>query len=630
MATRSKSNYTEDSIIHHKGLTAVRARPGMYLGERGNPMVYRVIKELVDNALDEFLAKRNLEIEVWADPKANTYIIADKAEGIPVGIHKKAGISTLTLILTELHAGGKFNDSAYAAAAGTHGVGAAAANAVSSKFEVWTYRDRSWHHQAFSEGKPTTPVKKIAPPSEVTSKLHSCGKSGTIIRIVPDQTIVSVNKGKTKAVLDIPIAARWLKNLAMMNRNLKVTFTVGTKTKTYLNREGIVRLVKNRVEAEELEVLGKPIVHEDDRLQFAIQWTSYQEDDGLQSYVSCSPTRDGGTHVDEFFDALVKAITPFKTPRDKFTPKDLRSGLIGVLNWNMNSPEFSSQVKDRLTSNLAKAIQGSALSILMKAFTENKSLARKIIGRATAAKKAKEEFRKVMDGINKVNAAKRGVLLPNILATARRCKPADRELFLVEGESSSGTSKKARNINFQEVLRLNGKPMNAMRKPLAQLLKSKAILNMLAALGYDHRKPEPHKHLRVGRVYCLADADQDGFHINALILTVIHRLMPQLFAEGRVFICNAPLFSAYYKGERFFGKTHKECWSQMPSGAPKDIVTRAKGWGELPPEVLAIIAFNPDTRNVIQIHPPKDKKELEYYNLIMGSDTSGRKALLGL
>ncbi len=628
--SRAKATYNEDSIKHHKGLSAVRIKPGMYLGERGKQMVFRSVKELGDNCLDEYLAGRNTEIEFYVDVKANQYIVADKAEGIPVGIHKKAKISTLTLIFTELHAGGKFDSSAYATSAGTHGVGAAAVNAVCSKFEVWTFRDGDWHHQAFAEGKPLYPLKKQRPPRDVTGVLKSCGKKGTIIRIQPDQTIVSTDKGKTPAKLDLKEAATWAKNLAMLNKGLRVTFSTPTKSNSYFNKEGIVKLVKDRVGAEELESLGKPIVHEDERLQFALQWTSYTEDDGMASYVSCSPTRDGGTHMDEFYEALVKAINPFKTARDKFTPKDLRSGLIGVLNWNMHGPEFSSQVKDRLTSNLRKELYETALSSLTKAFAANKSLARRIVRRAVDAKKAKEEFKKIMDGVNKVSSARRGVLLPNILATARKCRPEDRELFLVEGESASGTAKKARNPKFQEVMRLQGKPLNAMRKPLAALLKSKAILNILIALGYDHRKPEPHKSLRIGYLYLLADADPDGKHINALILTVIHRLMPKLIEEGRVFICNAPLYSAYYKGQRYFGNTFKECYSQMPAKSPKDIVTRAKGWGELPPETLEIIAFHPDTRNVIQVHPPKDSKEVEYYNLIMGSDSAGRKALLGL
>lgn len=434
----TKTSYNEDSIQHHKGLSGVRHRPGMYLGERGDHMVFTLIKELVDNSFDEFLAKRNSAIEVVADPKTNTYIVADAAEGIPVGLHKKAGISTLTLIFTELHAGGKFNNSAYTASSGTHGVGSSAVNAVCSKFEVWTYRDKAWHHQTFSEGKPLFAVKKSAPPSTVTSKLKTCGKKGTIIRIQPDQTIVSVNKGKTKAVLPLNATAQRLKNLAFLNRNLKITFTAGTKTATYLNDEGIVKVVKSRVAKQELEPMGKPLVFENDQLQFALQWTSYTEDDGMQSFVSCSPTRDGGSHQDEFFEALNKAIAVYKTARDKYTPRDIRSGLIGCLNWNMSGPEFSSQVKDRLTSNLGKSLFTIALKELTTLFAANKTLARRIIKRASEAKKAKEEFKKVMDGISKVNAAKRGIILPNILATARRCKPSERELFLVEGESAAG------------------------------------------------------------------------------------------------------------------------------------------------------------------------------------------------
>lgn len=623
------NNYNEDSIQHHKGLAGVRAKPSMYLGERGNPMVLKCIKELVDNALDEFLAGRNKEIEVWADNKSTTYIIADKAQGIPVGIHKKAGISTLTLIFTELHAGGKFTEGSYSAAVGTHGVGSSAVNAVSKSFEVWTFREQQWWHQAFSKGKPLFEIKKAKPPQDVLQNLRSKSGYGTIIRIVPDQTIVSNDKGKTTAVLDVKLALPWLRNLALLNKNLKVTFTSNNKTRVYLNTVGLIKLLKTRIAKEQLEVMGRPLVFESDKLAFAVQWTSYTEDDGVQSFVSCSPTRDGGSHIDEFFSALIRALTPYKGQRDKFTPRDIRNGLIGVLNWNMNSPEFSSQVKDRLTSNLGKSLYNVALDFFTKFFGANKALARRIIRRANEAKKAKEEFKKMMDGISKINQSKRGLMLPNILASARRCTSKERELYVVEGESAAGSAKKARNSNYQEVLRLQGKPTNGIRKPLAQLLKSKPVLNILAALGYDHKREHPHEHLRVQKLFCLADADPDGWHINALILTIIYRMMPELFDEGRVYICNAPLYSSFYKGKRYFGSTFEECYSQMPAGAPKDIVSRAKGWGELSPEALEVIAFHPDTRNLIQIRPSKNKG-LDYYLRIMGSDTTARKTLLGL
>jgi len=439
MVTKKANTYDEDSIQHHKGLAAVRVRPGMYLGERGAPMVYRALKEIVDNAYDEWAAGRNLAIEVYADTKNDVYIVADRAQGIPVGLHKTEKISTLTLILTELHAGGKFDDKAYKTAAGTHGVGAAATNAVSSSFECWTHRDKSWHYQAFKAGKPVAVIKRVPCVDKSVSKLlQSVPKSGTVIRFTPDQTIVSVDKGKTPAKLDVPMTANWLKNLAMMNKNLSITFTSGTKTRTYLNKIGIVKMLKDRVAHGELEPMGKPIILEDDVLSIAVQWTSYPDEDGVTSYVSSSTTRDGGTHLDEFYAALTKVIGEFKLQRDKYAPRDLRNGLVGVLNYKMSQPEFSSQVKDRLTSNLEKSVYDRTYTFCKAFFTANKALVRRIIKRASEVKKTKEQFKKLMDGVAKINSSKRGIMLPNILASARKCTPATREIFLVEGDSAAG------------------------------------------------------------------------------------------------------------------------------------------------------------------------------------------------
>lgn len=438
MATKTNT-YNEDSIQHHKGLAAVRVRPGMYLGERGPSMVYRALKEIVDNAYDEYAAGRNLSIEVYVDTKTDTYIVADGAQGIPVGLHKTEKISTLTLILTELHAGGKFDDKAYKTAAGTHGVGAAATNAVSSSFECWTHRDKSWHYQAFREGKPVAALKRVTCVDKSVSRLlQSVPKSGTVIRFTPDQTIVSVDKGKTPAKLNVPSTAGWLRNLAMMNKNLSITFTSGGKTRTFLNKIGIVKMLKDRLAVGELEPMGKPIILEDDVLSFAVQWTSYPEEDGVASYVSSSTTRDGGTHLDEFYAAMTKVIGEFKLPRDKYAPRDLRNGLVGVLNFKMSQPEFSSQVKDRLTSNLEKSVYDRTYKFCKAFFTANKSLVRRIIKRASEVKKTKEQFKKLMDGVAKINSSKRGIMLPNILASARKCTSATREIFLVEGDSAAG------------------------------------------------------------------------------------------------------------------------------------------------------------------------------------------------
>jgi len=223
----------------------------------------------------------------------------------------------------------------------------------------------------------------------------------------------------------------------------------------------------------------------------------------------------------------------------------------------------------------------------------------------------------------------RRIKLDNPMPVYDATSPQYHNFVLSNGVVVHNTAKKARDSNFQEVLRLQGKPTNGIRKPLAQLLKSKPVQNILAAMGYNHKVEHPHEHLRINKLYCLADADADGLHINALILTILYRMMPKLFDEGRVYICNAPLFSAYHKGQRYFGTTFEKCYAQMPSGAPKDLVVRAKGWGELPVETLAIIAFDPSTRNLIQVLPSKGK-DLDYFLEIMGNDSAARKKLLGL
>lgn len=207
--------------------------------------------------------------------------------------------------------------------------------------------------------------------------------------------------------------------------------------------------------------------------------------------------------------------------------------------------------------------------------------------------------------------------------------PVYHNLTLANGCVVHNTAKKARDSSFQEVMRLTGKISNALRTPIAKLIAGKTVQNLLVSFGYDHSKPDPENHLRVGKIFFLADADPDGKHINALLAVLIYKLMPKLYEQGRVLVCDAPLFSAFYKGVQYFGNTFQECYKLMPKGAPKDIITRAKGWGELNPETLATIAFHPDTRNTILLKPVAGKEEA-YFKAIMSSDSAARKELLGL
>lgn len=640
-----KSNSpNEGSIKVYEFPENVRKKPGMYIGERGNEMAFTALREAMDNVIDERLAGRNTLLEVYVNNKKNEYIVADAAQGIPVGMNKDYKISTLTLVLTRLHAGGKLDaeESTYKASRGTHGVGVSATNAVSEKFEVWTCRDKVWYHQSFAKGINTTEVIKQKPPAEVLDKLQKKHNKGTILRIKLDQTIVSGDKGKTKAIVEKKPLIQWLKNTALMVGDLEVVCNIDGFKKSWKNTKGIGKMLKSKLKKlGEPATMGKPFIHDDGQLRVAMQWADYPQDDGLTSYVNALPTSEGGEHINGFVSALSKAIDAHKTDKPKkakkgkaskgaFSSRDLLFGLVGVFNIDVQSPEFNGQLKNKLTSKVAKQVEDAMAKPLKDFFEKNKGLAKKVIKRAKEVKKSKEEFAKLMKGVSAVKQGQKGTL-PTKLVQAKRCKPAERELYLVEGDSAAGTAKMARNTKNQEIYPLTGKILNAIRAKPADLLKSKVIRELLISLGYDFKAKgdDLYKRLRVQKgVYLLADPDVDGLHINILLLSLLWKQLPKLFDDGKVFICNAPLYSTYYKGNRYYGEDFQSVSKQLPKGANSQII-RSKGWGELAPETLEAIAFEPKTRYAIQVKPVKGK-ELNYFLALMGSDTQARKTLLGL
>lgn len=630
--------YSEKDITRLKGLDGCRKRPTMYLGERGNPMVFQMNKEIIDNCLDEYLAGRNKSIYIHVDNKSGVYTVADEADGIPVGLvpsdpenPKSKKVSVLTLIFTELHTGGKIGSKAYASSRGVHGVGASAVNAISTSFEVWTRREGKLYYQAFKDSKPVGVLEQVRSiPAVVQKSLNKKYTKGTIIRFVPDQKIVGVDN--KRAILEMGYTARWLRFVAMLNPGLSVTLSDGQKSKTFINTKGISYLVDKRVTDEKLTPLGAPFIYQSPSLSCVLQWTDYADEDGVSSYVCSGLTRFGGEHENGMRSALFKALKEHTLAREKFTAKDLYIGLVGILDFRMSEAEYTGQTKEKLASKVAPQVEEELYTALKAFFAKKKSLARNIIKRAIAVTKSKEAFKETLKAA--VNAKKsKGSALPGVLASCPRARPEEREIYLVEGDSASGTAKKARNPNFQEILAINGKIANAATAKPVKLLANSAIQNILLSIGYNfdaHKKQGDVEHkLRVGSIYLLPDADVDGGHIAVLILTLIHKFLPELFTERRVFLVDAPLFTAFYKGKRYFGNTLISVQKQLPSNAPKGIIMRSKGWGEIDFETLSEIAFNPKTRSVIEVQPIKGK-ELQYFERIVGAESTARKELLGI
>lgn len=659
-----KGSGSQEGFEILEGLAGIRANPGMYMGQRGADMAYRAVKEPVDNDYDEYIAGRNKLIEVIIDYDNDLNIVADQAGGIPTDFKKlKDGSkeTIMTAAFSRVHAGGKFNDQAYKTSAGTHGVGVAALNAISDRLRVWSMYKGSCAYQMWEKGE----VKSGKDPKKVKSidkdvmdllkdKKHS--KYGTVVAWTLDQTVVSadVMRGKKlpknyrHARPEPKQLATWLKNMAMLNPGLEIRLSLIAKKKrkdfVFLNKKDLAFVVKQMCEERELGTTGKPFVFKHDNITATMIWTDHADTDNFLSFVNTSPTLDGGWHVVGFRDALFTAIKPYmkatkgKGKKQGFKQEDLLIGLTGMFDWRMHGAQYTSQVKDKLASRVEKEVYDLMFPQLEKYFKDNKKVATMIIKRAEAMNKGREELSAVVKSMADTKKKLKGNALPADLITANRCKPHERELIVVEGDSAGGTAKHARNPDYQEVMLAGGKPLNGLKASLADVLKHKEVQGMLISIGADLKTLDPKAEnpvlktdkLRIGNLMFLMDADPDGFHIATLFLGVIYRLLPDLMKEGRVWIIDSTLYNVIYKGVNYGGMTFEECRALAPAAVKDRDIVRAKGWGEVEPATLEAIAFNPKTRRLIRINPFENVEQERFFRGVLAEDAVHRRRLLGL
>lgn len=654
-----------DDFQIKEGVAGIQAKPTMYLGETGAQMAYRCVKEEVDNALDEALAGRNKWIEVYYDYDESITIVADKAGGIPVDMKTRENgtkISILTAAFTITHAGGKFEDAAYKVSTGTHGVGVTAVNAVSEWLEVWSRRKGKIYYQRFEFGRPVNPNPVVVPalPKNVAALLTS-KDYGTVVMNKLNQAIVSEDAVKGKlpkkfqpANPDYKQLGHWLKSISDLNPGLNIVLTAKKgpkkKTVTFLNKLNHTEFLKQHVAemlGEEEDAKFKPFILQTDYVTALLQWTTLPNVQ-LNSSTNNSPTASGGTHVRGLIDALVEAVKPYENSKHldkkkrKYSSEDLLFGLVGFFDWRMHGAAYDSQVKDKLVSKVQGEVKDAILPALTAHFAANKSLPKFILDRAVQVETGRLAMSKSLSAMADAKRTARGGALPACLNAASTKDNKIRELFLVEGDSAGGTAKNARNPVTQEVFKASGKPSNALNAPLDKVIGNRVVGDFLISLGVDFkafdaqvkaRNPHPTfsaDNLRVQRIYFLADADVDGYHINSLFLAIIWTLLPDLIYQGRVYVVDAPLYNVMHKGKHYYGNTKSELLEKAPSTVKPTDVQRAKGWGEVPPNVMEAIAFDPEVRRVIRVKPFTKQESLVWYNRVVGDDPSARRQLLGL
>ncbi len=669
----SSNKYQADSIKVLKGLEAVRKRPGMYIGDTDDGTgLHHMVYEVVDNSIDEALAGycKNIDVMMNSD---GTITVKDDGRGIPIDIHKGEKKSAAEVIMTQLHAGGKFDHDSYKVSGGLHGVGVSVVNALSEKLELEINRDGQKYYIEFKKGDTKSPLKKIGKSKE----------TGTQITFLPSKEIFSSIKFNSNILI------KRMRELAFLNKGIKITFSDLTnkkEKKTIFKFDGgVIEFVNFLDEKREKlqnkngnDLFKKPIYIEGKKqnveIECSLKWNaSYSED--VLPYTNNIHQKDGGTHLLGFRSALTRVINKYANEhnllkKNKFTISgdDIKEGLTCVLSAKIPDPKFSSQTKDKLVSSevrmIVENIVNEKLSIW---FDQNPSIAKIILAKIIQAALARDVARKARESVRRKGALELSGL-PGKLADCQIGKQEGTELFIVEGDSAGGSAKQGRNRANQAVLPLRGKILNTYvdinngkkngksnngsdhrTKALSKMISSNEILTLINALGLDPKSQEiDTKDLRYGKIIIMTDADVDGSHIRALLLTFFNnRPFNKLIEEGHVYLAQPPLFKINKGSKGIYIKDEKELEKYiidnnkelkkikkgskdfdrfMESEKSKLNIQRFKGLGEMNPEELWSTTLNPDTRNLLQVQYSKDlKKDQVLIHTLMGNDVSLRK-----
>ena len=631
-------DYSASSIQVLEGLEAVRKRPGMYIGDpHDGSALHHCIWEVVDNSVDEHLAGYNNKIEVNIN-SGGTLSVRDFGRGIPVGMHEEFNISAAEVIMTKLHAGGKFDNSSYKVSGGLHGVGVSAVNAVSEWMKVTIHRDGKIHEQTYEKGVPVSPL----------SVTGDCDDTGTQITFKPD---LSIFTNITEFEFE-QIDTR-LKETAFLNAGPEIVITDNRGSEPHVSNhlyEGGISEFVSQINNHR-QVLHKDVILITGEreievgtvtVDLALQWSDAFSE-SILCYTNIIRNKDGGTHLSGLRGALTKSVNAYAKKKnllkgDSLSGEDVREGLASIVSVKHPDPSFSSQTKDKLVSSeVSSIVETVVYEKLGEYFEENPSMAKLIVDKAVLASKAREAARKAKD-LTRRKGVLEGGGLPGKLADCQSRDPNECEIYLVEGDSAGGSAKTGRDRRIQAILPLRGKILNVerQRRNVAKVFQNNEIQTIIRAFGAgvgndeeDESSFNPEK-LRYRKIIIMTDADVDGAHIRTLMLTFLWRFMKRAIVEGYVYIAQPPLYQVTKGRNSKYAFTDEErdrIIDEMKIDNPnaKIGIQRYKGLGEMNPEQLWNTTMNPETRTMLKVTVADAEESDRMFEILMGEDVPDRR-----
>ena len=622
-------SYEAQNITVLEGLEAVRKRPGMYIGTTSERGLHHLVWEIVDNSVDEALAGYCNKIDVKILPD-NIIEVVDNGRGIPTDIHPKYGKSALEIVLTVLHAGGKFENDNYKVSGGLHGVGVSVVNALSEWLEVEVRKEGNVYYQKYHRGKPEEDVKIIG----------SCeaNEHGTTVRFKADGDIFET------LVYNYFTLSNRLKELAYLNRGLTITLSdlrkEEKKEETYKFDGGILDFL-NEIVKEEATIIDKPfyVSAEQDNVGVDVTFTyTTSQNEVIYSFVNNINTHEGGTHVQGFRTALTKVINDvgkaqglLKDKDGKLMGNDIREGVVAIVSTKIPQPQFEGQTKGKLGNSEVSGIVNSIVSSSLKIFLEdNPAITKIVIEKILNSKKAREAAQKARELVLRKSVLEVGSL-PGKLADCTSKKAEECEIFIVEGDSAGGSAKQGRDRYNQAILPLRGKIINVEKAGLHKSLESSEIRAMVTAFGTSIGETFDISKLRYGKIILMTDADVDGAHIRTLILTFLYRYMKDLITEGNIYIACPPLYKVASGKQIIYAYNDlelKNVLAQMNQENKKYTIQRYKGLGEMNPEQLWETTMNPDGRLLLKVSIDNAREADMLFDKLMGDKVEPRREFI--